>query len=134
MNRSPEYGPEPSLDEVAALRGWVLLDFGTAWCGHCQAALSLVDGFVAAHGVVHIRAEDGPKRPLGRGYRITLWPTLVLLLDGVELARTVRPKGSDDLAPLLTALAGRHRRTALDETAAASSQRLGVHRSTGMRS
>ena len=86
---------------VAAMPGWLLLDFGTDWCGHCQAARAAVDAWTTAHPVVrHLRIEDGPGRPLGRSFRITLWPTLVLLRDGVEIARVVRPVDASDLHPL----------------------------------
>jgi thioredoxin 1 len=83
----------PAIEAVQAMRGLVLLDFGTDWCGHCQAALAAVDGWVAANpGVVHLRIEDGRGKPLGRAYRVKLWPTLVLLRDGEEVARVVRPR------------------------------------------
>ena len=42
-------------------------------------------------------AEDGPGRPLGRSFRIKLWPTVVVLKDGQEVARVVRPVSSDEV-------------------------------------
>ena len=50
----------------------------------------------------HIKIEDGSGRPLGRSFRVKLWPTLVFLRDGVEVARVVRPTGADAIGPLLT--------------------------------
>lgn len=91
----------PAREDIDAVRGLLLLDFGTDWCGHCQAARAAVDAWTTAHPVVrHLRVEDGPGRPLGRSFRITLWPTLVLLRDGVEIARIVRPVDARDLQPL----------------------------------
>ena len=91
----------PTREDIDAERGLLLLDFGTDWCGHCIAARTVVDAWTAAHPVVrHLRIEDGPGRPLGRSFRITLWPTLVLLRDGVEIARVVRPVDASDLHPL----------------------------------
>jgi thioredoxin 1 len=52
--------------------------------------------------VRHIRVEDGRGRPLGRSFRVKLWPTLVFLKDGKEVARLVRPSG----AAIEDALAG----------------------------
>lgn len=91
----------PDAADVAALPGLVLLDFGTDWCGHCVAARTPVDAWVAAHdGLAHLRIEDGRGRPLGRAFRVKLWPSLVLLRDGVEIARVVRPREARDLAAL----------------------------------
>ena len=42
-------------------------------------------------GVRHIKVEDGKGRPLGRSYRVKLWPTLIFLKDGKEVERVVRP-------------------------------------------
>jgi len=91
---------------VAAMPGWVLLDFGTDWCGHCIAARSAIDAWRDAHPEIeHLRIEDGRGRPLGRAYQVKLWPTLILLRDGREAARVVRPREARDLWPLEQALA-----------------------------
>lgn len=95
----------PGADAVAATRGLLLLEFGTDWCGHCSAAQAAVRAWTARHpGIEHLRIEDGPGRPLGRAYRVKLWPTLVLLRDGEELARAVRPREARDLRALEDAL------------------------------
>jgi thioredoxin 1 len=82
----------PSLSEVQALPGLILLEFGTEWCGHCRAAQALVAQALAEQPQwQHLKIEDGPGRALGRSYRVKLWPTLVLQRDGQEVARLVRP-------------------------------------------
>ena len=48
----------------------------------------------------HLKIEDGPGRPLGRSYRIKLWPSVLLLRDGVEVARVVRPTAREDVEAL----------------------------------
>lgn len=76
----------------------MLLEFGTGWCGHCQAAAPLVAEALAGYAAVkHIKVEDGPGRSLGRSFRVKLWPTLVFLKDGVEVGRTVRPEGAEQI-------------------------------------
>lgn len=83
---------QPSRDEIDALPGATVLQFGTDWCGYCRAAERYVDPALAdADGVRHLMVEDGKGRPLGRSFRVRLWPTLVFLKDGVEVARLVRP-------------------------------------------
>lgn len=95
--------PDPA--EVEAMAGLVLLDFGTDWCGHCIAAREPVAAWLGGRdGVAHLRVEDGPGRRLGRAYRVKLWPTLVLLRDGLEIARVVRPRALRDLQALDAAL------------------------------
>lgn len=82
----------PSREALDALPGVVAVEFGTAWCPHCQLAQPLLrDALSRFPGVHHLKVEDGPGRPLGRSFRVKLWPTLVLVRDGVELARVVRP-------------------------------------------
>jgi thioredoxin 1 len=104
--RDASYQAEaPPPATVAAIPGLVLLEFGTDWCGHCVAARAAVDPWIGAHaGIDHLRVEDGRGRPLGRAYRDKLWPTLVLLRDGQEIARAVRPRAARDLEPLDAAL------------------------------
>jgi thioredoxin 1 len=50
--------------------------------------------------------EDGPGRALGRSFGVKLWPTLVFLRDGTEVARLVRPREAAPVAQALKALAG----------------------------
>ncbi|MBJ6982768.1 thioredoxin family protein [Luteimonas sp. MC1572] len=87
------YAPEAKTrDEVDALAGATVLEFGTDWCGFCKGAQPAIEAALAAHpDLRHIKVEDGSGRPLGRSFRIKLWPTLVLLRDGEEVARVVRP-------------------------------------------
>jgi thioredoxin 1 len=82
---------ELTREQVDALPGPTLLEFGTNWCGHCRAAQPRITAAVAQ--LRHLRIEDGPGRRLGRSFQVKLWPTLVFLSDGVERARLVRPPG-----------------------------------------
>lgn len=90
---SPEYrDEEPAREEVDALKGPTLLDFGNNWCGYCMRTKPLVDAALHGRsGVRHIRIADAAGKRLGRTFRVKLWPTLVFLEDGVEVARLVRP-------------------------------------------
>ena len=95
----------PDLSTVQSAPGWVLLDFGTDWCGYCSAAREHVDRWLDGRShVEHWRVEDGRGRALGRAFRIKLWPTLVLLHAGREITRVVRPGAAGDLLPLEEAL------------------------------
>jgi len=97
---------QPERSAIDAQAGVVALDFGTNWCGYCNAAAPAINGALSAHPAVkHIKVEDGPGRPLGRSFRVKLWPTVVVLKDGQEVARVVRPSGAQELADAL-ALAG----------------------------
>ena len=96
---------QPSRADIDALRGPAVLDFGTNWCGHCRASLPVVEQAMAGQGGVrHIRVEDGSGRPLGRSFRVTLWPTLVFMRDGQELERLVRPREPDAIDGALAAI------------------------------
>lgn len=93
---------EPVRAEVDALPGLTVLEFGTAWCPHCIAAQPLLrEALAARDDVRHLKIEDGPGRPLGRRYRIKLWPSVLLLRDGEEVARVVRPTTMAELVELL---------------------------------
>lgn len=94
--------PEPSSEQVQALHGWTLLEFGTDWCPHCQGAQGAIrDALASLPDVQHIKIEDGPGRRLGRAYRVKLWPTLVLLHNGQEAGRTIRPRTTAEVQELL---------------------------------
>lgn len=98
---------DPTRAEIDALTGPVLLEFGTDWCGHCRRAQPLIAEAVARHpGVRHLRIIDGPGKRLGRSFAVKLWPTLVCLRDGREVARVVRPPTVEDIAQALAAAGG----------------------------
>ncbi|MBS0552113.1 MAG: thioredoxin family protein, partial [Proteobacteria bacterium] len=78
---------EPARGEVDALAGATVVEFGAPWCGYCRGAQPAIAEALAAHpGVRHLKIEDGPGRRLGRSFRVKLWPTLVFLRDGQEVA------------------------------------------------
>jgi thioredoxin 1 len=84
---------EPTRVQIDALEGPIVLEFGTSWCGHCRAAQPLVAAALADHPAVrHIKVADASGRPLGRSFAVRLWPTLVFLKDGQEIARLIRPR------------------------------------------
>jgi len=92
--------------QVDAWRGVGVLEFGTNWCGHCQAAQPIVANALAGSaGLKYVKVEDGPGRPLGRSFRVKLWPTLIFLRDGLEQARVVRPQSSDEIREALDQIA-----------------------------
>ena len=94
---------EPKRSEIDALTGPALLEFGTSWCGHCRRAQPLIAEALAAHpSVRHVKIEDASGKRLGRSFGVKLWPTLVFLKDGKEIAKLVRPQ---DAAAIETALA-----------------------------
>lgn len=82
----------PIRSDIDATPGVLLLQFGVDWCGHCQAAEPAIAQAMQAHPqLAHLRIEDGAGRALGRSFKVKLWPTLVLMHQGQELARLVRP-------------------------------------------
>lgn len=99
------YLPEPlapTREAVDAQIGWTLLEFGTGWCGHCQAAQPAIGRWLRDQGALrHLKIEDGPGRALGRSFRVKLWPTLLLLRDGKEIARVVRPIDAGQISAAL---------------------------------
>ena len=92
--------------DVEALAGATVLEFGNNWCGHCRRAQPVIEAaLAAAPGVRHLRFADASHKRLGRSFQVKLWPTLVFLKDGKELARAVRPRDADELRAALAKIA-----------------------------
>lgn len=97
----------PAREDLDALAGPTLLEFGTSWCGHCQAAQPLVASAMVAHAAVrHLKVEDGSGRALGRSFGVKLWPTLIFLRDGREITRLVRPRQAAAIQQALAQIDG----------------------------
>ena len=89
---------EPAREEVDAFTTPTVLEFGAAWCGYCQAAQADIAAVMKNHPAVrHIKVEDGKGKPLGRSFRVKLWPTLIYLEHGAEMGRVVRPESGAQL-------------------------------------
>jgi thioredoxin 1 len=99
MAMTTEFAPtEPQRAEIDALDGPTVIEFGTGWCGYCRAAQPLIaEAFQGHADVRHLKVEDGSGRPLGRSFRVKLWPTLVFMDNGREVARLVRPKDVSEI-------------------------------------
>lgn len=89
---------EPTREQIDALTGATMLEFGANWCGYCKAAQGTITSELANFpNIRHIKIEDGKGRRLGRSFQVKLWPTLILMKDGIELKRLVREIDAGEL-------------------------------------
>ena len=90
-----------TLKQLSQMSGDAFLEFGAPWCGHCKAAEPAIqEAFEDYSDLPHIKVYDGKGKKLGRTFKVKLWPTLILLRNGVEVARTVRPTLADEVQKL----------------------------------
>ncbi|REG82209.1 thioredoxin family protein [Marinomonas pollencensis] len=99
---NPEYSEQaPTIEEIEQLTADAVLEFGAPWCGHCQASAPVIAAELSARSLCHIKVFDGKGKKLGRVFGVKLWPTLIYLKEGKEIARVVRPLAAEDMADLL---------------------------------
>lgn len=102
----PYRDEHPGRAEVDASVGALVLEFGNDWCGHCTAVQPLLAEAFAGHGdIARLKLADAREKRLGRSFGVKLWPTLVFLRDGRELARVVRPRSVREVADALAEIA-----------------------------
>ncbi|OBT12055.1 thiol reductase thioredoxin [Vibrio sp. UCD-FRSSP16_10] len=106
LGYNSEYSEDaPSIDDIEAISGFAIVEFGASWCPHCQAGEVVVAQCLKAYPTLpHIKVLDGKGKKLGRQFSVKLWPTIVLLKEGTEVARVVRPTANSDLEPLIELL------------------------------
>jgi len=101
----PYQTQQPDREQVEQFSGPAIVQFGTNCCGVCQAAEPVIEAALTdRRDIQRLKVEDGPGRPLGRSFRVKLWPTLIFLRDGREVARVVRPRSADEIQNALTQL------------------------------
>lgn len=105
----PDYEEEAfTFEQISELQGDTVLEFGAPWCGHCQAASSAIKEVLTEHSLTthselsHLKIYDGKGKPLGRAFKVKLWPTLIILHNGNEVARLVRPVYADEIRQLIS--------------------------------
>lgn len=99
---NPSYQDENlSIDDVLNIEGYAILEFGANWCGHCKVAIPAAEQVLSKAKLPHIKVTDGKGKRLGRAFKVKLWPTLILLKSGKEVARLVRPLHADEVRELL---------------------------------
>ena len=93
-------------EELDLIQTPVVVSFGAQWCGHCMAAQPFIDSAFAHYpNVQHLKVEDGPGRALGRSFKVKLWPTLIFMVNGIEVSRLVRPVAAADISDALAQIA-----------------------------
>lgn len=94
----------PTFEQVSEMAGDIILEFGAPWCVHCQAAEPAIKAVLTTQSKLpHIKLYDGKGKPLGRAFKVKLWPTLILLHDGKEIDRIVRPLNTEEVVRLVEA-------------------------------
>ena len=97
---------QPMRADIDALAEPLVIEFGATWCGHCMAAQAPITSAMADYPALrHLKVEDGPGRALGRSFRVKLWPTLVFMAGGQEVARLVRPASAAEITGALRRIA-----------------------------
>jgi thioredoxin 1 len=96
---------EPKRAEIDQLEGATVVEFGSPWCGYCRRAQPLIAEAFADHpGLRHLKIADASGKRLGRSFEVKLWPTLVFLSDGKEVARLVRPRDAREISEALASI------------------------------
>jgi thioredoxin 1 len=103
MGYNPKFNENTSsLAQIEALTGNTILEFGTPWCEICQAAKPIIQKVLTEQvRLEHIKIYDGKGKQLGRDFKVKLWPTLIALHNGKEIARLVRPTTTEELHQLI---------------------------------
>lgn len=79
-----------SFDSTIA-KGKVLIDFYTEWCGHCRIVQPVVEELSVkyADSVLVAKVDADTEKELADRYGIKIYPTIVVLEDGEEIARKI---------------------------------------------
>lgn len=92
---------EPPRTEIDAVAGALVVEFGAPWCPHCIHVQPMLAELLERFPEVrHIKIYDRKGQPLGRSFRVKLWPNFVFMRDGEVVMQVARPDETEMLAGL----------------------------------
>lgn len=80
---------EQEFDSLVNSGKTVLVDFYTEWCGPCNMLKPILEGLSGkVDGVDFVKVDVAEEYLLGARFKINHVPTMILMKDGKEVART----------------------------------------------
>lgn len=89
-------------EEVVQSEKPVLLDFWASWCGPCRMVSPVIDEIAGERQDIKVGKINVDEQPeLARSFQVMSIPTLVLMKDGEEAARTLGAQPKAQILKLL---------------------------------
>lgn len=89
-------------EEVVQSEKPVLLDFWASWCGPCRMVSPVIDEIAGERQDIKVGKINVDEQPeLARSFQVMSIPTLVLMKDGKEAARTLGAQPKVQILKLL---------------------------------
>lgn len=85
--------PDAFEAEVTQHTGLVLVDFWADWCSPCKVIAPQLDRIATENPVKLVKVNAGDHRDFAQAHGVTSLPTLVLYLNGSEVARKIGATG-----------------------------------------
>jgi thioredoxin len=84
---------------VSGRKGWALVDFWAGWCGPCQMLAPELEHLASKEsGYAIVKVDVDANGSAAEAFGVRSIPTLVLVKDGQEVARSTGAMASADLA------------------------------------
>lgn len=91
-----------NFNEVRERKGLSLIDFYADWCGPCRMVMPIVEDIASEREdllVVKVNVDDNQN--LAREFGVFSIPTLVVMKDGKEIARSTGAKSKEKILDMV---------------------------------
>ena len=91
-----------NFNEVRERKGLSLIDFYADWCGPCRMVMPIVEDIASEREdllVVKVNVDDN--QDLAREFGVFSIPTLVVMKDGKEIARSTGAKSKEKILEMV---------------------------------